>query len=164
MKKGTKNEEVLLRKGIIHLILVNSYLVFIYAIIAGLIFDLFVPIKIFNYPFYQNIGILMIILGTFLVYWAQHSSNTAKKVYKDNVSVDAFMHGAYRYIRNPTHLGLLIMTLGLSFLINSLFSVIFLIISYIIIKIVFQKKEQNILIKKYGQIYIDYKNKVKNWL
>jgi len=157
-------QEISPRKGIIHLILVHSYLTFFYAIILGLIFDLLMPTKIFNNPIFQYVGILMIMGGTMIIYWAQWSSRKAQKIYTNNVSVEAFQYGAYKYLRSPTYIGLFIMTMGLGFVIDSLFSVIFVMIAHLITKFVSQKQEEKILIKKYGQIYIDYKKKVKNWL
>lgn len=167
MKKGTKNEEVLLRKGIIHFVLLHSYLIFFIAVVFGVIFDVFIPSIIFQNIIFQNIGIVIIFLGTALIYWAQSSSGIKNKIHIENLTVKAFENGPYKYSPNPTHLGLFIMTLGLGFVINSLFTIIFVIVAYIFIKIIFVKKQEKILKSKYGQVYVDYLNKLSKlnkWL
>lgn len=167
MKKGTKNEEVLLRKGIIHFVLLHSYLIFFIAIVFGVIFDVFIPSIIFQNLIFQKIGIIIIFLGTALIYWAQISSGIKNKIHIENLTIKSFENGPYKYFPNPTHLGLFIMTLGLGFVINSLFTIIFVIVAYILIKIIFVKKQEKIFKSKYGQVYIDYLNKfskLNKWL
>jgi len=56
------------------------------------------------------------------------------------------------------------MTLGFSLIIDSFFGIVLTIIAYVITKIFFLKKEESLLEKKYGEVYGDYKKKVKNWI
>jgi protein-S-isoprenylcysteine O-methyltransferase Ste14 len=152
------------RGGMVHFILLHSYMVFLFAVVLGALFDTFLKKPLFSDDVYPNLGFCMIIIGSVLIYWAQKtSSNSRKKTQKDN-SKAYFASGPYRYLRSPTHLGLFIMTLGLGFLINSFFSVVFTIIAYFITKWVFLKKEEKVLERKYGQVYRDYKKKVRNWI
>jgi protein-S-isoprenylcysteine O-methyltransferase Ste14 len=44
-------------------------------------------------------------------------------------------------------------------IINSPFSIIFIIIGHLLSKLIFLKKEENLLEKKYGQVYTEYKKK-----
>ena len=106
----------------------------------------------------------MLFVGPIIIYWAQAtSSNYKKRIIKDETR-SPFGLGPYRFLRSPTHFGLFILTFGFGLVINSLYSVIFTIIAYFITKLFFLKKEEKILEKKYGQVYIDYKKKVKNWI
>lgn len=159
MNNGIKNEEILLRKGIIHFVLLHSYLIFFIAVVFGVIFDFFVPATLFQNLIFQKIGLIIIFLGTALIYWAQSSSNVNNKINIEKLTVKSFENGPYKYFPNPTHLGLFIMTLGLGIVINSLFSIIFVIIAYILTKIIFIKKQEKIFESKYGQVYLDYRNK-----
>jgi len=152
------------RNGMVHFVLIHSYLIFLFSIILGVFFDTFLKQKLFSSIIYQEIGFFMLIFSTFLIYWAQKtSSNYQQRVIKDS-SRSNFEFGPYRYTRSPTHFGLLIMTLGFSLIINSVFSIILAFLAYLITKIFFLKKEEMILEKKYGQVYLDYKKKVKNWI
>jgi protein-S-isoprenylcysteine O-methyltransferase Ste14 len=152
------------RKGATHFILVHSYIIFLFAVVFGVLFDLLLKKKIFSEDIYQYAGFFMLIVSSPLIYWAQAtSSNYKEKAGKDS-SRSHFEYGPYKYLRSPTHFGLFIMTLGLSLIINSLFSVIFTFVAYFISKLFFLKKEEKILEGKYGEVYTEYKKKVKNWV
>lgn len=145
----------------VHFLLSHSYLMFLLSVIFGVIFDIIIPRDIFSGNYYQNIGAIIILLGSIIIFWAQRTSGN----YKDSSQDDSFFfRGPYKISRHPTYFGLFIMALGLAFIINSLFSVIFTIIAYFLIRIFFIKKEEEILEKKYGEIYTKYKERVKNWL
>jgi len=150
-----------IRRKIVHVVIAQGYLVFLIFVIFGLIVNLFFDIKLFENHVYQNIGALGIILGTILIYWAQSSSSRAGKIKEEDSSVGGFKYGPYKYSHHPSYLGLFIMTLGLSLILNSLPSLVLVIIAYLIIKFVFTKKEEKLLEEKYGEIFIDYKKKIK---
>lgn len=152
------------RSGMVHFVLLNSYFIFLFAVILGAFLDPLIKNKIFSNSIYQNIGFLMLIIGSMIIYWAQKTSSNYKQREIKDESRSYFEHGPYRYMRNPTHFGLFIMTLGFSLIINSLFGFVLTIIAYIITKFFFLKKEEKLLEAKYGQVYIDYKKKVKNWI
>jgi protein-S-isoprenylcysteine O-methyltransferase Ste14 len=157
------NKEESLKDGMVHLILSHSYTVFLMAVVLGLILDVFIPFNIFNNYIYQYGGIILIILGSFLIYWAQSSSNHTKEDEKAGKPRN-FEAGPYKYSRNPTHIGLSIMTIGLAFLLNSVFSIILTVIASLVTKNIFLKKEEAVLEQKYGQPYLDYKKKVNTWV
>ncbi len=148
----------------VHFLLSHSYLVFLFSVILGVVFDMFIPANLFLKNSYQNIGVLLIFLGSIIVYWAQSTSGKYKEDSPKYKNKSFFYRGPYKYSRNPTHFGLFIMTLGLALIINSLFSVIFTIMAYVLTKIFFVKKQERILERKYGEEYLDYKKKVKNWI
>ena len=165
MEKETKiqTETESQSSAMVHFILSHSYSVFLLAVVLGVIFDIFIPINIYQRPIYQYLGFGMIVVGSILIYWAQSTSSRTKKEMAEGAPRD-FARGPYKYTRNPTHIGLAVMTLGLGFLINSLFSVIFIIVAFLVTKSFFLKKEEDILEEKYGQAYLDYKKKVRTWL
>ena len=154
------NEEQAFLKGKVHFILSHSYVILLFAVILGVIFDIIFPISLFDGQNYNFVGLAMIFLGSVLVYWAQSTSRFVKKT-KNERGVN-FEHGPYKYLRSPTHLGLYIMTLGLAIIIKSPFSVIFIVVAYCITKFIFLKKEEKLLEKKYGETYLNYKSKTKN--
>ena len=142
----------------------QSYLTFFFAVILGVIFDIIFNVNILTNNIFQYTGLVFILLGTILAYWAQNSSRIAKEKWqKDHIDV-GFSFGPYKYSRNPTHLGLFIMTMGFAFIIGSTFSLFFVIIAYIITKTVYLKKEEKILAEKYGEEYSNYKKKIKGIL
>lgn len=152
------------RKGRVHFILLHSYFIFLFAVILGAFLDPLINKKIFSNSVYQTIGFLMLIVGSILIYWAQKTSSNYKQRANKDDARSYFEFGPYRYMRSPTHLGLFIVTLGFSLIINSFFGIVLIIIAYAIAKLFFLRKEEKLLEIKYGQVYIDYKKKVRNWI
>jgi len=148
----------------VHFLLSHSYLVFLISVILGVVFDIFLPFNLFLNTSFQSIGVGFIILGSIVVYWAQSISGNYDENSPKDKNKSFFYRGPYKYTRNPTHFGLFIMTLGLALLINSLFSIIFTIIAHILTKFFFVKKQEKVLENKYGELYLEYKKKVKNWI
>lgn len=164
METGDNEENnIASRNGKIHFVLSHSYTVFLFAVVLGVVFDVLIPLKIFSGNDFQYIGIIMIALGSIVVYWAQStSSSVSKKKEKDENYELRFDNGPYKYLRSPTHFGLFVMTLGLAVVISSPFSVIFTIIAQIVTKVSFLRKEEKLLEEKYGEVYRSYKSKTKN--
>jgi protein-S-isoprenylcysteine O-methyltransferase Ste14 len=162
--ENNEQQQVVYRPGMIHTIISHSYITFLLSIVFGSIFDAITPIRILNNYVFQYIGFAMIILGSVLTYWAQKSSSISKRDFKiKNLPIN-FEYGPYKHTRNPSYLGVFIMIIGLGFFVNSIFIIIFGLISYFIVKFIFIKQEEYLLSDKYGQVYLDYKNKVKNRL
>ncbi len=162
--KENLNKEVHQKGQGVHFLLSHSYLIFLFSVILGVVFDIFIPADIFTHNSYQSIGVILIFLGSMIVYWAQSTSGNYNENNPKHKNKSFFYRGPYKYSRNPTHFGLFIMTLGLALVINSLFSVIFIIMACFLTKIFFVKKQERILERKYGETYRDYKKKVKNWI
>ncbi len=156
-----KGEEA--RKDLVHFILSHSYLAYFLAIIVGVFLDTIFPIKVFHYQNYQYVGLVIIILSTLLIIWAKRTSRWSSEEKKANRRFD-FHRGPYKFSRSPTHLGLSMTTLGFGLMIGSFFVFLLMVIVMIFTKMVFLKKEELLLEKKYGQAYYDYKQKVKTWL
>ena len=152
------------KTGIVHVLLSRSYAVYFFAVVLGAFLDVIFHFDIFGNYLYQYIGIIMIILGSTFVYWAQSTTSQPKSEVNKERDTNFFLQGPYKYTRNPTNFGVATMSLGLGFLINSLFSVVFIIAAYLISKFIFIKKQDFILEERYGSVFNEYKKKVKNWL
>lgn len=150
--------------GMIHFSLSLSYLMFLFAVVAGIIVDLVIPININPNQYFVYIGFGLIVLSSILVYWAQFTSRRPKNYQVRERTIADFMRGPYRYTRTPTHFGIFIMTLGLGLILVSPFSILFTFLAHFISKVFFIKKEECLLEKRYGQVFLDYKKQVKNWL
>jgi protein-S-isoprenylcysteine O-methyltransferase Ste14 len=145
-------------KNKIHKVLAYSYLFYFILFLIGLLLDFLFPLKIFNNYVISLVGTIFLVFGTLLIFWAQKSSLNLKK---ENISKETFSRGPYRYTRGPTHFGLFLTMLGFGIMTNALFIAIFSIISFIFTKLIFIKKEEEILAEKYGAPYLEYKKSVK---
>jgi len=142
----------------VHHILAHSYAMQLFLFLIGVVLDLIFNLKIFNNPSFTPLGIFFLIFGTFLIIWAQ---KTSRNFDKNNLNKESFMHGPYRYTRSPTHYGLFLLMFGFGIMTNDLFIIIFSIISILVTKSFFLKKEEKILVQKYGTPYLEYKKIVK---
>ncbi len=161
MDNNTENEKnmALERKGIMHYILFGDYVVFFVSFILGVIFDLIFPSNILSNTHAEYLGLAFIILGTILIYWAQL---TSARLAKNPPSKPTFTKGPYKFIRNPTHTGVVVMMFGFALIIHSLFSIVFLIIADVYARRTILKKQDKILLERYGENFEDYKKKVKD--
>jgi protein-S-isoprenylcysteine O-methyltransferase Ste14 len=145
-------------KNKVHKILAHSYFFYFVSFLVGLFFDFIFPLKIFKDFSFSYIGILFLIFGTILIFWAQKVSH---ELQKEDINKKTFCRGPYRYTRSPTHLGLFFLMLGFGVVINSFFIVFFSLISFFITKFVFIRRQEKILSEKYGVPYLEYKKLVK---
>lgn len=132
----------------IHNILAHSYLVYFIFSLIGLFADTVFHFDI-DIPFSNLLAVIFFGAGPLLILWAQYTSHKHSPY---------FNHGPYRFLRNPTHLGLLILVTGFS-LINT--SVIFFgitLIGYILSSYFFQKYE-HALHEIHTNEYEEYKKK-----
>jgi protein-S-isoprenylcysteine O-methyltransferase Ste14 len=146
----------------VHVVLGHSYLVYFASLIVGLLIDTFWGGRL-HFPLILPIGILLLLGGPLLVIWAQHTSHelAIKQIttHTETKSHD-FDHGPYRFTRSPTHWGLFLMIIGLGLILNSISIVVTTLLAFMLTKLVFLPKEEEILQEKYGAEYAAYKSKV----
>jgi protein-S-isoprenylcysteine O-methyltransferase Ste14 len=145
-------------KNKVHRILAHSYTIYFIFLLLGVCLDLIFNLKIFNNYITAPFGILFLIIGTTLVFWAQKTSRNLKK---ENVTKETFYRGPYRFTRIPTNFGLLFLVLGFGVVVNAFFVVLFAFASFILTKFVFLDQQEKILCEKYGTPYLEYKKSVK---
>lgn len=143
----------------VHALLAHSYVSYLVSFLFGLLFHFIFPIKIYTEEsIVSYIGLIFLFIATILIVWAQ---KTSRHLDVENLSKESFTHGPYCYTRMPTHWGLFFLMIGFGLVINSFFTVLFTCFSFILSKFAFLKKEEEILLKKYGQHYLEYKKLVK---
>ena len=142
----------------VHWVLAHSYSFYLLMFVAGMFFDIISPIKIVKGGIFTYLGFSFIVLATILIYWAQI---TSKHLNKNEISKKTFSKGPYFLTRSPTHWGLFFLMFGFGLAAGEFFVVVSSLISLIITKFVFLKKEEKILKKKYGDPYIEYKKSMK---
>jgi len=143
----------------VHSSLAYSYFIYFFILILGVTLDLFFPVKVFHISIMTPVGLLLLLVATLLIFWAQKSSSDLLK--KSEVTKEHFCRGPYCYTRTPTHWGLFLAVLGFGFIINSFFVIILTFISFVVTKFTFVKKQEDELEKKFGEAYREYKKIVK---
>jgi protein-S-isoprenylcysteine O-methyltransferase Ste14 len=153
-----ENNKIHLQKHSVHKVLAHSYSVYFLFFLVGVFLDLVFNFKVFNSSMVMPPGFILLIFGTFLILWAQKTSRNLKK---DIINKETFCHGPYYFTRTPTNFGLFFLMLGFGLMINAFFVTLFALISFVIAKFTFLKKEEEILALKYGAPYLEYKKMVK---
>ena len=147
---------------------VSSYSISVFGLglFVGIMLDIFFPIRFLPEPLNQTLGVIIVVLATLLIYWAEkHGTSYSQK--RKAGSVDNVSHmtqGPYKYTRNPKYLGLGFLLIGLGFILNDPFFIATSVVSALVVNSYFVKKEEAILEERHGEIYKEYKNKVRKWL
>jgi len=147
----------------VHEVLARSYFVFLLFIVLGILVSFFWDQKLFSVT-QNNLGFLLLAAGTILVFWSQQSSRKTKvkRIHLDKeIAKEGFLKGPYQFYRSPTHLGVFLLFAGVAFLDNSFVLSVASVVALVFTRLVFIKREERMLEEKYGQIYKEYKNKVK---
>lgn len=145
----------------VHEILARSYSTYLICIFAGLVVDYFFHVRIVSDGAGSSVGFLLLLVGGVLILWAQKTSNDLRKRPKP-LQIKDFEYGPYMYTRQPTNIGLVVLTLGFAFLQNSVALLVTLSISFLISRS-FIKKQESILSDRYGENYRAYQNEVRKW-
>lgn len=144
----------------IHRVLAQSYFVYLLASIIGLFADLFFPLD-FTLVHGTILAIICIGGGTVLVMWAQYTSHhCANKHHTHHGDSLYFQHGPYRLMRNPTHLGILLMVAGYAVVSKSIIFFVVTLIGYLFSNIFFRKYEF-LMKNKFDGVYDVYKKTIK---
>lgn len=110
-------------------------------------------------------GTTFILLGILLNFWAdlvlRRNKTTVKPYERPSKLITA---GPFRFSRNPIYLGLLLIILGVFIILGSLITIIFPIVFIILMDVLFIRKEEKMLEKRFGKKYLEYKQRVRRWI
>jgi len=143
-----------------HEILAKSYLVYFICSSIALFFDSRLNLH-FSFPLQLPIAIICFGAGPLLILWAQFSSSGVATTQQRSGLY--FGKGPYKYMRNPTQLGLLILVAGYTLISSSIIFFAVTIVSYFISNIYFKRYEKYLAIH-FTEHYNAYKEKVKKLL
>jgi protein-S-isoprenylcysteine O-methyltransferase Ste14 len=133
-------------------VLAKSYLAHFVASIVGLLVDAFIAVP-FDVPYAHTIAIIFFGLGPMIILWAQYTSWHCEQ---HKHSATFYMHGPYRFVRNPTHLGVLILVAGYTMVAGSFVFFGTTLLGFLISNIFFKKYEA-INHQSFGEHYAKYK-------
>ncbi len=122
--------------------------------------------QIFNAP-WNKIGLGMIMLAVSLDVYSLFlflKKRTTPNPMKPENTSELVSSGLYKFSRNPMYVGLLIILTGFAVWMGSLISFVMLPVFYWVITEMQIKPEERLLEVKFGQVYLDYKKKVRRWL
>ncbi len=147
----------------VHVVLAQGYILYFAAIVLGFAASYVWPETI-SFPLEGAVGLLLILLGTGIVLWAQQASKSTshhRNVAAEKICRDHFCVGPYVYTRSPTQYGLFVMAFGLALVYGSFYMAVLTVLAFLIGKLVIIPREERHLEARYGEAYAEYKNHVK---
>ncbi len=116
---------------------------------------------------WNNLGIALMVLAglsDFSSLYLFFKKRTTPNPMKPEFTTGLVTNGLYKFSRNPMYLGLLIILFGFAAYLGNLTPFLVLPAFYIVITEMQIKPEERMLEAKFGEEYLDYKNKVRRWL
>lgn len=118
-----------------------------------------------GYDWRMMIALIFIIAGFFLIAVAAVSFRKVKtNIEPWKPATVLVTTGIYALFRNPIYLGMVLGYIGLSFLADSVLSLVALPLVIAVIHYGVIRREEHYLEVKFGQVYRDYRNRVRRWV
>jgi protein-S-isoprenylcysteine O-methyltransferase Ste14 len=165
MQTRTLNEERALTETDTSNAVVRPPIVWALAFLAGLAVDWALPMPWLP-PSWPNawIGAGVFAAAFALALWALltfRSAGTEVETVKPTTVI--VEDGPYRFTRNPIYLGMFLSLIGLAIGFNSYWILIALVPFYLVIRYGVVAREEAYLARKFGDVYLGYKSRVRRW-
>jgi protein-S-isoprenylcysteine O-methyltransferase Ste14 len=151
-------------KSEIKSLVIYAPVVYLIALILGIIADSFYYMELSQSSAVGGIGLLLVFLATILILWAQYSLRNFQKIEKEELTPESFSGGPYKFSRHPTYMSLAFLVLGLGLMVNSLIVTTMALVAFVLVYFFILRKEESILERKYGDLYSRYKHEIHPWI
>jgi protein-S-isoprenylcysteine O-methyltransferase Ste14 len=111
------------------------------------------------------VGGIIFAIAFALAIWAIvtiRKAGTQVETYKPTTAI--VENGPYRLTRNPIYLGMVLGLIGLAIAFDSLWILAALVLFYLVIHYGVIAREEAYLERKFGDVYLGYKSRVRRWL
>lgn len=124
-----------------------------------------IPITLVVPNFLRNIAFALIVAGFSLGIAAISEFRKARTTVDPHGSVSSVVtSGIYRFTRNPIYLGFLLMLIGIPLNSGTYWGLILAPVFIYFMNNLVIEREEAYLEKKFGDVYIGYKSRVRRWL
>jgi protein-S-isoprenylcysteine O-methyltransferase Ste14 len=143
-------------------------LLFVLGLVAGWLLDHAFPLPIAGpaaRPATEPVGWLLVALGSSVSGWGLATFRNAGTPIRPDRPVSVLVtHGPFRLSRNPIYLGLSLVYLGVTVLVDSGWPLLFLPIVIAILHLTVIRLEERYLAATFGIAYDEYRRRVRRWL
>ncbi|MEZ2133019.1 MULTISPECIES: isoprenylcysteine carboxylmethyltransferase family protein [unclassified Sinorhizobium] len=145
---------------------VRPPIVWALAVIAGLVLDRLYPLPLLPASMSARwLGGIVFLAGLALLIWAATTFRRAgTQIPTTQPTTTIVDEGPYRFTRNPIYTGMFLGLIGFAIAFNSLWLIILLVPFYLIIRYGVVAREEAYLERKFGDVYLSYKARVRRWL
>jgi len=136
------------------------------AFVAGLGADWLYPLRFIPVSIPGAwLGSAVFAVGFALAIWAIVAIRKAgTRVETNKPTTTIVANGPYRFTRNPIYVGMLLGQAGLAVGFDSLWILATLVPFYLVIRYGVIAREEAYLERKFGELYVSYKSRVRRWL
>jgi len=134
-------------------------------IVLGLIIYWLWPWQVMPYIYATVIGLALIAITVALLRatsQAFHRHETSANPFKESTAI--VNTGPFRFTRNPTYVAVAIFQVGIGFLLNNMWILLLTPLSFIAIHYLVVMREETYLESKFGDMYLEYKARVRRWI
>jgi protein-S-isoprenylcysteine O-methyltransferase Ste14 len=142
-------------------------IVYVLVFLAAVFIQKKVPINdsLFHQPMTKILGAGLLIIALFFLLRSLRQFFLTKNTLVTIMPTNSLQtNGIYNITRNPMYIGLAIVYLGISCLIGNWWNIILFPLLLLLIQEYMIKREEKYLERRFGQVYLDYKSKVRRWL
>jgi protein-S-isoprenylcysteine O-methyltransferase Ste14 len=136
------------------------------AIVAGLALKWLVPLPFLPADLPTGwLGAIVFVLALALGVWAIVTMTRAGSNVPTNLPTTTIVEsGPYRFTRNPIYLGMFLVLTGLAIAFDNLWLLVMLLPFALVIRYGIVAREEAYLERKFGDVYLDYRSRVRRWL
>lgn len=150
-------------------VLVPPPLLFVFPFLEGLVVQHFVPLRIVvgldPARILMFVGIAEILIALGLQLWSIVTFRRLRTAviprHRATVVADK---GPYALSRNPMYLGFVVMYVGFAFIMNALWPLLFLPEAIVLVYLFAIRREESYLTREFGDVYTEYRSRVRRWL
>ncbi len=113
----------------------------------------------------QIVGIVLVILGLALNLWCAVLYRKAKTSILPNMADSNLIEvGPFAKSRNPIYLGMLIVFVGISFILNAPLTLLFTFPAWFALRFYVIAREEAYLVRRFEDEYTSYQSRVRRWI
>jgi protein-S-isoprenylcysteine O-methyltransferase Ste14 len=144
-------------------------LIYLGFLIAGIVLDHVWPAVSAAQPFGGSgrfaVAALLVIIGAAILTSAFGRFRAAGTNVPTPMPTTALVtSGLYSHSRNPIYIALTLIYTGLAIAADSVWSIVFLVPIFVLIRYGVIAREERYLERKFGIAYVDYRNRVRRWI
>jgi protein-S-isoprenylcysteine O-methyltransferase Ste14 len=140
-------------------------LIFAASVVLGLLVGRVYPVALLPAALARPVGILLLLVPVPIAVSALRELRKARTPVDPYKPTSAIVRtGAFGFSRNPLYVSLILVTLGIACLSNSLWIFLFLVPAVVVLRFGVIAREEAYLDRKFGDDYRRYKTGVRRWL
>ncbi|MDB2477614.1 isoprenylcysteine carboxylmethyltransferase family protein [Alphaproteobacteria bacterium] len=140
-------------------------LMVLFGILAQLLIGYVAPVRPILNETWQYIGVGLMLFGFTLIFLVARSFRTNETtIIPDGRPSTLMENGLFAYSRNPIYLSMTIFLLGTALAVGQIWALAIVPVFVLLVRQIWIVKEEESLEAEFGQIYRNYKMRVRRWL